>query len=129
GGVITRLMNSLSQSGGFAIPDATMAAIREGFGAGTTGEDETAEVMKDCWTRSQYLADPHTAVGIGVARTYLNMDSPMITLSTAHPAKFPDAVRAASGVEPALPLWLGDLMDRPERCEVLANDQKIIEDY
>jgi threonine synthase len=51
----------------------------------------------------------------------------MITLATAHPAKFPDAVKAATGIEPALPLWLADLNDREERCDVLPNDQAAVE--
>jgi threonine synthase len=53
----------------------------------------------------------------------------MITLATAHPAKFPAAVNAASGIEPPLPAWLADLYERPERVELLANDQRILEDF
>ena len=53
----------------------------------------------------------------------------MVTLATAHPAKFPAAVKAATGIEPALPLWLADLYDRPERYDVLDNDQSAVEAY
>ncbi|MNW17438.1 threonine synthase [compost metagenome] len=53
----------------------------------------------------------------------------MITLATAHPAKFPAAVNAATGIEPALPSWLADLYQRPERVEVLANDQRVLENF
>ena len=53
----------------------------------------------------------------------------MVTLATAHPAKFPAAVAEASGIEPALPAWLADLYQRPERVTVLANDQRQIEDF
>ena len=53
----------------------------------------------------------------------------MIVLSTAHPAKFPQAVAEASGIRPELPSWLSDLMTRPERYETLPSDLKMVEDY
>ena len=53
----------------------------------------------------------------------------MITLATAHPAKFPAAVKAAAGVEPALPARLAGVLDRPERFVTLANDRKAVEDH
>jgi threonine synthase len=53
----------------------------------------------------------------------------MITLGTAHPAKFPAAVAEASGIQPPLPAWLADLYQRPERLDVLENDQRVLEDY
>ncbi|MCL0173127.1 hypothetical protein M2T32_27880, partial [Klebsiella pneumoniae] len=56
-------------------------------------------------------------------------ETPMVVLSTAHPAKFPEAVSEASGATPALPAWLADLMEREERYETLPNDLKIVEDY
>ena len=53
----------------------------------------------------------------------------MVCLATAHPAKFPAAVKAATGIEPPLPAWLSDLYERPERYDVLANDQGAVETY
>ena len=55
--------------------------------------------------------------------------APMVVLSTAHPAKFPAAVEQASGTRPALPAWLGDLMEREERYSVLPSDRKMVEDH
>jgi threonine synthase len=55
--------------------------------------------------------------------------APVVTLATAHPAKFPAAVKAATGIEPALPAWLSDLYERPERYDILANDQGAVEAY
>ena len=78
---------------------------------------------------SGYLLDPHTAVGVTVARRLDLGDAPVVTLATAHPAKFPAAVKAATGIEPALPAWLSDLYERPERFDVLANDQGAVEAY
>ena len=68
-------------------------------------------------------------VAVTVAETFLSDATPMITLSTAHPAKFPDAVAAATGERPALPVWLADLMEREERFEVVENDLVAVERF
>ncbi|AVF02769.1 MULTISPECIES: threonine synthase [Devosia] len=126
---VNRMMAGLKQSRGFDLPDTAMAAIRRDFVAGTTDEAATRKVIADTRKASAYLLDPHTAVGVGVARSQAHGQTPMITLATAHPAKFPAAVAEASGIEPALPDWLGDLYERPERVTVLDNDQRQIEDF
>jgi threonine synthase len=77
------------------------------------------------------VLDPHTAIALHAARGELGLpaDVPVVTLATAHPAKFGDAVAAAIGVRPALPERLGDLMDRPERCDRLSGDYAAVRDY
>ena len=76
-----------------------------------------------CWRTCGQLIDPHTAVGVHAGRRRrLDPAVPLITLATAHPAKFPDAVRHATGVTPPLPARLADLVRRRERFEVLPND-------
>ena len=75
------------------------------------------------------LVDPHTAVGIGVAERLRRPDEAVVTLATAHPAKFGDAVAAATGVRPELPPALAAALERPERTEVLANDLAVVEDF
>jgi len=125
---VLAMMSGLRQSGGFAVPDNALAAIRRDFAAGTTSEDETRAAIAATLGGSGYLLDPHTAVGVHVARAHLGA-TPMVTLATAHPAKFPAAVQAACGVEPALPAWLADLHAREERLNILANDQTAVEDF
>jgi len=75
------------------------------------------------------ISDPHTAVGVAVAGKLELGTAPMVLLATAHPAKFPAAVKAAVAIEPALPAWLSDLYERPERYDVLANDQGGVEAF
>jgi threonine synthase len=128
-GAVVRMMDGLKQSGGFALPDNALAAIRRDFAAGTTGEAETKATISMTLKAAGYLLDPHTAVGVNVARHQAHGTTPMITLGTAHPAKFPAAVLEASGVEPALPVWLADLHSREERLSVLANDQQAVEHF
>ena len=126
---VRAMMDGLKQSGGFDVPQQALAAIRAEFAAGTTDEAATSAAIAGTLADSQYLLDPHTAVGVHVARQNLAGATPMLTLATAHPAKFPAAVKAATGVEPELPVWLADLNERPERFDVLANDQGAVETY
>ena len=126
---LKRLMNGLQQSGSFTVPPNALAAIRESFAAGRASESQTSSTIADVWRQSGYLLDPHTAVGIAVGRELDLGAAPVVTLATAHPAKFPAAVKAASGVEPPLPAWLSDLYERPERVDVLANDQGAVEAF
>jgi threonine synthase len=126
---VVQMMAALKQSGGFTLPADTLANIRQGFSAGTTGETETSTTIQQVLEQSGYLLDPHTAVGVHVARAYLPNATPMITLGTAHPAKFPAAVHSATGIEPELPAWLADLHNREERLSELNNDQQAIEDF
>jgi len=126
---VMRMMDGLKQSGGFAVPEHALGAIRRDFAAATTDEDATRATIAGTLRAAGYLLDPHTAVGVNVARQQATGTTPMITLATAHPAKFPAAVKAASGVDPALPDWLGDLYQREERLSVLANDQQAVEDF
>jgi threonine synthase len=126
---VNRMMAGLKQSGGFDLPENAIAAIRRDFDAGTTDEVATRRIIAETHAGSSYLLDPHTAVGFGVALALPATGTPMITLATAHPAKFPAAVAEASGITPALPAWLADLYQRPERVTVLANDQQQIQDF
>nr|WP_316652947.1 threonine synthase [uncultured Gellertiella sp.] len=128
-GAIRQLMENLKQSGAFEIAPAALKNIRRLFKAGRASEKQVAETMRQTLEDTGYLADPHSAVGVFVAKAHEKSNSPMITLATAHPAKFPKAVKEATGVDPALPLWLGDLMDRKERFEVLDADLKAMETF
>jgi threonine synthase len=100
------------------------------FAAASLDDDATLEVMADLHRRTGYLADPHTAVGIGAAEACRGRgDLPMLCLATAHPAKFPDTVERATGILPALPDHLADLLDRPERLDLLPADVEAVTAY
>ncbi|TPW28693.1 threonine synthase [Pararhizobium mangrovi] len=115
-------MDGLAQAGAFTIDPAALREIRRDFSAGRAGMCEADAVIRDVATRTGAVLDPHTAVALTVARDMPASRTPMVVLSTAHPAKFPDAVKAACGIDPALPPWLCDLMNREEQFDVLAND-------
>jgi len=76
------------------------------------------------------VIDPHTAIGLAAARRAdLDADVPVVTLATAHPAKFDDAVERATGVRPALPARIGDLFDREERYATLPGTFEAVTGY
>ncbi|MCO5131779.1 MAG: threonine synthase [Xanthobacteraceae bacterium] len=128
--VVRGLMASLEQSRRFVLPEAMLAAIRDGFDAGRADETETAAAIRAAWREAGDLIDPHTAVALAVAERDVVSDGvPNIVLSTAHPAKFPDAVEAACGARPPLPPWLDGLMSRPERMRTMNNDQGEVERF
>jgi threonine synthase len=127
---VRALMGSLAQSRSFTIAPDPLTQIRSRFTAARADEDETAATVRSVHKEAGYLIDPHTAVAVAVAeRETRDRTVPMVVLSTAHPAKFPAAVAAASGINPALPAWLGDLNARKERVTVLPADQGAIEKF
>ncbi|HEY4981272.1 MAG TPA: threonine synthase [Pseudolabrys sp.] len=124
------MMASLAQSRRFVVPAHALKEMRALFSADRADEQESAATIRAWMREAGYCADPHTAVGLAVAEKETRDQSvPMVVLSTAHPAKFPDAVAAACGVTPALPDWLADLPNRPERVSVLPADQAAVERF
>ena len=109
-------------------------AQREGaaalFTSARADADDMAQAIRWAWDAAGELIDPHTAIGLHAARTSgLPKDVPVVTLATAHPAKFPEAVERATGHRPSLPDRVGDLFQREERCAVLPGDYAAVADY
>jgi threonine synthase len=120
GAAISALMDEM-KTGGFAISQGALEMLRETFASGRCSEDETRATIAKAFAATGEVLCPHSAVGVKVAEEHL-AHAPMITLATAHPAKFPDAVEAAMGVRPALPPRMADLFERPERMTRVTND-------
>ncbi len=126
---IQGVMQRLKQSGAFEISPESLSRIRKEFSAGRCSEEETKAELARAFNECGYLADPHTCVGLHVAETKRKKDTPMITLATAHPAKFPDAVETATGIRPTLPSRVGQILELPEHFRVLDNDVSVVEEY
>jgi threonine synthase len=130
GAAVRALMASLAQSKSFTISGAALGEIRALFSADRATEEECAATIRTALRETGHLIDPHTAVAVAVAEKETRVpDVPMIVLSTAHAAKFPDAVQAACGVRPGLPDWLSDLPKRKERATTLPVDQGAVEKF
>ena len=125
GAAVAALMADL-KAGGFRISPNALGALRENFSSGRASEDETRATIRAIHAATGEVLCPHSAVGVKVAQEAAGPE-PMVTLATAHPAKFPDAVEAATGLRPALPPRMADLFARPERVTRVPNDLGALE--
>ena len=123
GARIASLMDEFGQ-GQIALSDTAMAKVRSLFTSARVTDEETCAEIAQIWQRTGFLLDPHSAIGTRAARQcHRDGEGPMVTLATAHPAKFPAAVaRAETNQTPALPPHLMDLFEREERFHTLDND-------
>ncbi len=113
------------------LSEQAMNRIRQLFDSQCVSDEETCALIAEVYAANEYLLDPHSAVGVKAARDCRRDASvPMVTLATAHPAKFPQAVAEAGVKElPGLPHHLADLFEREERYQVLANDLTAVQAF
>ncbi|MEO9896348.1 MAG: threonine synthase [Paracoccaceae bacterium] len=126
GGAVAQLMEELN-AGGFDVSQGAMETLQDHYVSGRADETETRGEIARCLAASGELLCPHSAVGVKVADEHRKAGIPMITLATAHPAKFPAAVEAATGVHPPLPTRMADLYERSERVTRISNDLAALE--
>lgn len=121
GAAIKSLMESFKQTGELQLSDSVLDNARKLFSSYRLDDEETVAVIRDVFETTEYLVDPHTAIGVQAGRkARRNIETPMVCLATAHPAKFPEAVKkAGQEQDPALPHHMQDLFDKEERCQVL----------
>jgi threonine synthase len=129
GGMTAEQLGRFRASGRLDVEaDQRSAFIDGSFRAARFHDDETLAEIGRVYRETGHLIDPHTATGTAAAHR-LTGGRPVVTLSTAHPAKFPDAVERATGVRPPLPPHLADLYERPERTETLPNDLAAVQAF
>ncbi|MDE1173031.1 MAG: threonine synthase [Parvibaculaceae bacterium] len=130
GGAVQTMMAQQAQSGGFDIDPVRLETLKTTFGAIRVDEDETLATIRSTYAETGEIIDPHTAVGVAAASAARGDGViPMVTLATAHPAKFPDAVERAIGVRPVLPPRLAGLFEKEERLTVLENDAAAVKAF
>ena len=130
GASLAALMDEFRATGRMAVGEARWRRALKDFDGFRLNDDATKALIRKVFEATGELLDPHTAVGLAAGRARRRQpDTPMIALATAHPAKFPAAVEAATGVHPQLPPRLADLFSRPERCDTLPNDAGLLKDY
>ncbi len=125
GAAVAGQMDDLG-NGGFEISQGAYQMLKDTFKSGRASEEDTFTAIKHYRANHGELLCPHTAVGVHVAEEHLGA-TPMVTLATAHPAKFPDAVKEATGITAPLPPRMADLYDRPERVTRVAGDLAAIQ--
>ena len=129
GAAVAESLKAFRATGRLALPEDEWNEARTLFSAERVDDDEAAATMRDWHRRSGELLDPHTAVAVRAAERARRKGTPIVALATAHPAKFPDAVEAATGIRPSLPPALADLMERKERMTVLPNDLAAVQRF
>ena len=123
GARVAATMTGFRETGRFALEPETLARARAIFAGFRLDDEGTRAAIARAYKETGMLVDPHSVIGIEAARALgPDLGVPVVALATAHPAKFPDAVEAATGTRPELPPALVDLYEREEKYTVLPND-------
>ena len=121
GSTLAQLMSTFQDNGSIRVSEQAWESIKTLFDSSRSDDQQVCDTIRTLQQRTGYLADPHTATGIRATQA---MDSsvPVVTLATAHPVKFPDAIIQAGLQAPTLPTPMADLLEREERYDVLENN-------
>ncbi len=130
GAAITAMMGEFDRTRAMTIPADMLTSARGLFSSASIDGDAMALALRWAQERGGQIIDPHSAVGLAAARALeIDADIPVVTLATAHPAKFREAVERATGVRPALPPRLGNLFEREERFTKLPGDYAAVKAF
>ena len=128
--VVNGIMEQFRSQHVIRVSSERMSKVHATFDGFRLDDAGTLAMMKKIHDDHGMLVDPHTAIGIAAARAKRkDANVPMVAVATAHPAKFPDAVEQATGIRPALPDRLADLLQRPEKCEEIRWNLDALKDY
>ncbi|HPU16963.1 MAG TPA: threonine synthase, partial [Polymorphobacter sp.] len=127
---LTAAMQGFEASKKLVIPPAALQRAGNWFDSHRVDADEMALTLRWAYAECGELIDPHTAIGLAAGRTFApDIEGPVVTLATAHPAKFRDAVERAAGVRPTMPSRVSGLFDREERYDVLPAELGAVEEF
>ena len=126
GAAVQAWMAGLARDGAFTLDGARLTEARAYFSAARADDDACLAAIAEVWRTTGRTIDPHSAAGVHAARRHVSGTTPMVSLATAHPAKFPDAIERAIGVRPALPPRLAALASKPERVTALPADAALL---
>ncbi|MBL7372404.1 threonine synthase, partial [Escherichia coli] len=127
---VAEQMRGFEASRAMRLTDAQQKGAAKLFASDRIDADAMNATMRWASAEAAQVIDPHSAIGLAAARRAdLPADVPVVTLATAHPAKFADAVERATGVRPSLPARVGDLFDRQERYDVLPGTLEAVREY
>ena len=129
GAAVQAWMAGLARDGEFTLDGARLAQARAHFAAARADDDACLAAIAEVWRTTGRTIDPHSAAGVHAARRHVSGTTPMVSLATAHPAKFPDAIERAIGLRPALPPRLAALAAKPERVTALPADAALLKRF
>ena len=125
---VSSLMNDLTTKGFFKLSQKEIEIIKKDFCAEKISDEETLTVIKKLNSEEKFVLDPHTATGFGAANKINNLPE-IIILGTAHPYKFLETVKKATGIEITAPSQLSNAVDKEERFDILDNNISKIKKY
>ncbi|MDG1286807.1 MAG: threonine synthase [Rickettsiales bacterium] len=117
---LRQMMADLKETGSFTLPQAAHQRLQANFKAARVDDAQTLAEIQEIYEKTGEILDPHSAVGTKSAVKVQKPGIPMVTLATAHPAKFPDAVKEAIALTPDLPPHMADLYEKEERMVILS---------
>ena len=126
-GACERIMTGFRATGRMEVPNGAWHDATKLFHGASLDDDATSAAIRRLHKEAGYLADPHSVIGIEAGRRHAVSGIPTIAMGTAHPAKFPEAIRFATGIIPALPPHLADLYEREERYRRVPNRLDAVE--
>lgn len=126
---LSDMMRKFNANGGIDLGRPDNGVVDNLFVAGSGNTDTTMATIRHYYQEYDYLLDPHTAVGVHVAKQFASRDEPMICLATAHPAKFSDAIQMATGLDVARHPRIDCLEGLPTRCEVLPSSVSVVRSF
>ena len=125
---VKSLMNKLKNEGGYSLNEKEIGHIKNDFSASTISDRSTKETLKRVYEENQVLIDPHTATAFKSAEINSTGEE-MLVLGTAHPCKFPKAVKEATGVEPKIPESIKNILNKKESYATLDNNIDVVKSY
>jgi threonine synthase len=128
-GWVREAMTSFARDKRLELPEAVLSSLRARYDARSSDDDDTLSTINAIATTSGRIIDPHTAVAVNALRKFGFREEPMVVLSTAHPAKFADAVKHATGAEPPMPDGLQRVMELPEQLDILPANLSLIRQF
>ncbi|MFL2817602.1 MAG: threonine synthase [Alphaproteobacteria bacterium] len=124
---LSKMMDELAKDGQFSLDEAELSKLNSIFDAGSIEQIETINIIKKIYNQHNLILDPHTAIAAGVSSKNNYHNS--IILSTAHPAKFPQAIKDAIGIEAELPLKNKNIFELPEHIKNMKNDMSLVKNH
>jgi threonine synthase len=129
GARVASWLAALRTAGGFRLPEGLMRRVWGDFTSSAVDDATTLATIREVHRKYGYLLDPHSAVGVRAALDLPSAGMPTVSMATAHPAKFAEAIHRAVGFYPPLPPALADLERRPSRVRVLPARLNTVQDY
>jgi threonine synthase len=125
-GEVSKLMHNLSDNGGFNLEKKTISRIEKEFASGAVTDEDTLATINKYYSKRDIILCPHSAIGVRVAKNFLGAGDTIVSLGTAHPAKFKETVESALNMSIPMPSVLKDIMKKQESVKVILPSKDLV---